>query len=259
MEFLKKHYEKVILAIVLVAFLGGSVALVLQLQKSQEEATSAVTAPAKKKAAATNEVSSLDAALDSVKNPKKIVLSGEHNLFNPVIWKKKPNGTLVKLDSDEKLQVKLVKINYLRYIISFEKQIGNSYYFSVTREASTKPAELKKQTKYVSLPPGNAKNEYFTLLSIQGPPEDPTGFQIEVADTKEKAMVTKTTPFSRVEGYSADLRYDLENKNFTGKRVGDVISFNEDDYKVIAITENEVRVLANSNQKQTTLKYTAPK
>ena len=63
-------------------------------------------------------------------------------------------------------------------------------------------------------------------------------------------------PFQRVDGYSADLKYDPEKINATGLRVGADLKFAGDDYNVIAIDENEVILLAQSNQKKYTLRYT---
>jgi hypothetical protein len=60
-----------------------------------------------------------------------------------------------------------------------------------------------------------------------------------------------------VEAYSADLKYDREKPAYTGTglRVGDHLTFAGDDYNIIAIEKNEVKLLAQSNQKKYTLPY----
>ena len=67
--------------------------------------------------------------------------------------------------------------------------------------------------------------------------------------------VSKAKPYQRVDGYSADLKYSPENVNRTGLRVGDHLAFAGDDYNVIAIEENDMILLAQSNQKKYTLRY----
>ena len=67
--------------------------------------------------------------------------------------------------------------------------------------------------------------------------------------------MSKDKPFRRVDAYSADLKYDPEKYSGTGLRVGDHLTFAGDDYNIIAIDENEVILLAQSNQKKYTLRY----
>jgi hypothetical protein len=47
------------------------------------------------------------------------------------------------------------------------------------------------------------------------------------------------------------LKYDPENKKWTNQRVGGALSFAGENYNIVAITKNEVVVLAKSNQKKT--------
>jgi hypothetical protein len=54
-----------------------------------------------------------------------------------------------------------------------------------------------------------------------------------------------------------DLKYAPENKSWINRRVGASLSFNGEDYNIVAITENEVVLSAKSNQKKWTIKYTA--
>jgi hypothetical protein len=62
--------------------------------------------------------------------------------------------------------------------------------------------------------------------------------------------------FRRVEGYKADLKYAPEIKTWPGKRVGNSISLNGEEYKIVAITKNEV-VLSAPNQKKWPITATA--
>ncbi len=99
------------------------------------------------------------------------------------------------------------------------------------------------------------KNEGFTLSEIKGPPANPDELDLKLADTGATATLTKSKPFRRVDGYTADVKYDPEKYSRTGLRVGDHLAFAGDDYIIIAIDEKDVILLAQSNQKHYTLPY----
>ena len=69
--------------------------------------------------------------------------------------------------------------------------------------------------------------------------------------------MAKDQPFRRIDGYMVDLKYAPETKTWTSRRVGASLSFNGEDYKIVAITENEVVLSAKSNYKKWTIKYSA--
>ena len=55
---------------------------------------------------------------------------------------------------------------------------------------------------------------------------------VKLADTGETATLSKSQPFRRVDGYSADLKYDPEKNtsvNAAGLRVGDHLAFAGDE------------------------------
>jgi hypothetical protein len=78
---------------------------------------------------------------------------------------------------------------------------------------------------------------------------------LKLTDTQATAILSKDKPFRRVDAYSADLKYSPENYSRTGQRVGDHLGFASDDYNIIAIDKNEVKLLAQSNQKKYILPY----
>jgi hypothetical protein len=67
--------------------------------------------------------------------------------------------------------------------------------------------------------------------------------------------LSKDKPFRRVDGYSADLKYDPEKKTWQGQRIGANLKFAGDDYIIVAIDPGAVILSARSNQKKTTLTY----
>jgi hypothetical protein len=92
------------------------------------------------------------------------------------------------------------------------------------------------------------------VKSVQGAPEDPTALILQLP-SGESVTVGRNKPFERIEGYSADIQYPPERINANGLRVGDRLNFAGDQYNIIDINQNEVRLLAQSNQKKYTLPY----
>ena len=94
------------------------------------------------------------------------------------------------------------------------------------------------------------------MRELKGKPEDPSQVIIELTDTGDHAVVTRETPYKRVDGYTGDLRYPPENKTWTGRRVGSpALTFNGEEYNIVAITQNEVVLSAKSNQKKWTITF----
>ena len=95
------------------------------------------------------------------------------------------------------------------------------------------------------------------MREIKAAPDNPTNFTVvlELNDTAQRVTVTKDQPFRRIDGYMVDLKYTPETKTWTSRRVGAPLSFNGEDYNIVAITENEVVLSAKSNQKKWPIKY----
>jgi hypothetical protein len=98
------------------------------------------------------------------------------------------------------------------------------------------------------------KNPAVTLDHITGAPDHPDQLFLKLSDGSTVA-VSKGKPFRRVEGYSADLKYDPEGLKWPERRVGADLIFAGDDYNIVAIHQDEVILSAQSNQKRTTLRY----
>ncbi len=262
MLFLKRHYEKIILSLVLLGLVGTAVWLLHALGEATEKVQSASGNPPPPKVYKGVSLTNTIMALENLKAPPPLILSGEHNLFNPVTWKKKYDGTLIKIASGKEEgpdALTIVKINPLHFTINYEKAAGSGYYLGVTREAAATPGERKKKQVYISLPT-DARKDFFTVRSITGTGDD-VSISLEVLVAKGKTIFTTITPtqsYDRIDGYSIDLRYDLESgKDWKEKRIDDIIYFYGDAYKIVYIDENEVRIMANSNAKQTTIKWKA--
>jgi hypothetical protein len=259
MRFLKQHYEKIILSVVLLGLIGAAVWLLQALGQAGDKLQSASANPPPPKAYRGADLTNALQGLANLKAPPALVLAGEHNLFNPVTWKKKFDGTIFKISSGREEgpdALVIEKLTPLRFTISFGRAAGTGFYVDVAKENGASEAERRKRPFYISQT-GDMRNQFFQVKSITGSGDD-VKIAIEVLDSKEFATITPQKPYERIDSYSVDLRYDLEqNKEWKDQRVGKVIYFYGDAYKIVYIDKNEVRVMANSNSKQTTIKWNA--
>jgi hypothetical protein len=260
MDFLKKHYEKVLLGVVLlglavaVAFLPFKIAS--EKQKLEEMRNNLIHP---RVTPLTNQDLSLaDLALKRAAAPAMIDFGPPSRLFNPMPWQKAADGHLIKVDAtnigpNALAIVKMVPL-YLKITLDEVTTMdsGARCKIGVENEAALSYKDRKKQ-KYCRV---GDKNETFLLRSINA---SPTNLMVvlELNDTGQKIEVSTNQPFRRVEGYMVDLKYPPENKAWTGRRVGASLAFNGEDYNIVAITENEVVLSAKSNQKKWTIKYNA--
>ena len=271
MEFLRKlplllrqHYEKLMLALALVALaLSG---FLLAGQKEKEEKgleeylqnfkgakvwpyTNVAWAPYQE-------------ALKQATNPVQVNFKKPrlHNLFGPVKWQKRPDGTLLKIELGNEVgpeALKVTKIVPLNLIINVDKVNGvSNFWISVTREAHTNAALRRKFPPAYMTPGGKDRLGTFVLREIKGTPEAPE-LVLELADTGDKVSLFKDRPYQRVDGYKADFSYSPENKAFVEKRLNDTLTLGGEEYIIIAISPSEVVLSARSNNKRTTLRYNA--
>ncbi len=138
------------------------------------------------------------------------------------------------------------------------------YMIDEERQAATLPAQRVKKPHYASVGEKvGEKNEAFSILDVTGLPANPATLKLtaQLMDTGERAALTKDKPFQRVDGYSADLKYDLEKlpRIWPEQRIGADLKFAGDDYIIVAIDQGAVILSARSNQKKTTLIYNPQK
>jgi hypothetical protein len=255
MDFLKKHYEKILLGVVLVGLVGGLVVLLLKIGADRDALKAKEESKVNPHVQA---LSNLDLtiaqdALKLVSTPAVIDLGPPNRLFNPMAWQKANDGRLIPQDKVGPVRLAVTNITPLYLKITFESTTvsdsGAKYQIGVEKQAQKKP----KRSSFLK---ANEKDntQTFTLVDVKGKPEDPSSLTVQLADTNERGTVTKDKPFLRVDGYMADLFYDLEKRPFPNKRVGDSLSFNGEDYKILTINQDEV-ILEAQNKKKWTIKY----
>jgi hypothetical protein len=260
MDFLKKHYEKVLLGVVLlglavaVAFLPFKIA---NEKQNLEDMRNTLTHP--KVDPLTNlNLGLAELALKQVAAPAVVDFGPPNKLFNPMPWQKGADGQLIK-KSDANIgpnAVTIVKLLplYLKLTLNDVTMIdaGARCKIGVENETALILKDRKKE-KYCKL---GDKNDTFLLREIRPSPTNLT-VVLELNDTGQRVEVGTNQPFRRIEGHMVDLKYTPENKAWPNRRVGAELNFNGETYNIVAITENEVVLSAKSNQKKWTIKYSA--
>ena len=98
-----------------------------------------------------------------------------------------------------------------------------------------------------------AKNDLFLLREVHGPKDNPTEVVIELIEGGDHATLTKEKPFVKGLAFSADLRYELENKTFAGKRADETVTLSGTPYKIVAIDADAI-VVSAPNKVRSTIK-----
>src|SRR5579859_2664382 len=96
MEFLKKNYEKILLAVVLLGLTIAACLLPFIISSKRAALEQVVQRPPRPKELPPLDMSVEDAAMQRAQAAYALDFTSKHNLFNPVTWKKKPDGTLMK-------------------------------------------------------------------------------------------------------------------------------------------------------------------
>jgi hypothetical protein len=261
MDFLKKHYEKVLLGVVLLGLAVAVAFLYVKSASEQEELenkSNSLLRP-KVKPLAPLDLSTNETSLKRLASAALVDFSTTNKLFNPMPWLKAADNRLIRSDKAGPTAATIAKTTPLYLKLTFDSVTTSAdgtpkYVMGVEKAASPKPSERTKKTTVCKL---NDKNDTFKLIAVQGPPENPTGLTLELNDASKPVTVTKEVPFTRVDGYMADIKYDPEKLNFSNCRVGRTLHFNAEDYIIVAISENEVVLSAKSNQKKWTIKSNA--
>jgi hypothetical protein len=270
MDFVKKHYEKILLGFVLLGLVGALVFLPFMIASDQQKLKDMSYGVVHPKAAP---LPGLDLTqetnmLDRLQSPYKLDFSTTNKLFNSVPWQKTANGQLIKNAAGNEVSLAVVtKIVPLYLILTLDSIETNSietnetvarYVIGMERQASASPAQRGKKQHYASVGEKvGEKNDAFIIKEVSGSPADPGTLKLilQLTDTGESATLSKDKPFQRVDGYSADLKYDPERKTWQGQRLNASLKFAGDDYIIVAIDPGAVILSARSNQKKTTLPY----
>ena len=261
MEFLKKHYEKIILSLVLLLLAAAAAMmpiLVSKQRQEEEERRSDLLRP-KVKAYTPVDLTTNEVTLKRIQTPVNFALIGEHNLFNPVRWQQKSDGTLIKIQTGKEVGLAAMQVTgmnplYLSLSLDEIAGTGDNLKYTLTLTRETAPSQNRKTTRQM-IP--MSENSSLAIKSVQGPAENPTSVTVQIKPERDVVTISKEKPFSKVIGFSADLRYEPENLTRKGVRKGDIVVLGGETYNIVAIEQDEVVFSAKSNQKQTSVKLSA--
>lgn len=266
MEFLKKHYEKVLLGIVLLGLTAGAASLPFMISSEREAEREKITTIIKqtpKPLEAVN-LKSTEEVLARAAGRHWIDLTSTNRVFNSMPWQKGVDGQIRKAvpGNTGPEAVMIVKQSPLFTRITLDaispSDAGVRYVIGVEREAAANPANRRKKQSSATL---NQKTETFVIREVKGAPENPSELVLDLTDTNERVSLTREKRFEREDGYTADLRYDPERKNWNGVRNGaggpgtPPIVIEGESYIVVAINKGEVVLSAKSNNKKTVIAY----
>jgi hypothetical protein len=260
MDFLKKHYEKILLSVVLLGLVGALAFMAWIIPSEQEKVRKIGEGIISGKIVALQnlDLTRQNHIIERLQSPYRLDFDTPNKLFNPVEWRRSPDGTLKKATGISPQAVVVTAVTPLYTALTLDSvetnELGARYVIIVERQAAPNPALRRKQQRYVSL--DDSKKDVFTLIQVKGPPENPDYLVLRLADTGQTNNVSKDKPFRRVDGYAADLKFEPEKLSWSGQRIGSPLRFTGENYTIVDINSNEVVLSAQSNQKKWTLRYT---
>ena len=262
MAFLRKHYEKILLGVMLAGLIGVLVFMLFFIASDQEDMQKkrdfVLNPPVRE---LTNlDMTMLDGVMARAKAPYNLDLESTNKLFNPMEWQKALDGTLILVNKRTGLQVAVVtNIAPLYLIVSLDSvitnELGARYVIQVERQSAPTLAKRRPTRHYVAKDEKPSSSDPFVLQTVNGPADNPDSLTLKLNDSGEVITISKDKSYRRPDAYSADFRYDPEKKVFRGERAGDKVSFGGVDYTVVDVNSNELILEDQSNQKKTSLPF----
>ncbi|HEX9047816.1 MAG TPA: hypothetical protein VF988_12385 [Verrucomicrobiae bacterium] len=260
MDFLKKHYEKLLLGVMLAGLIGVLVFMLFYIasdKASMAAKRDSLTNP-HVKPLANLDMTAEDNAMARVKARYDLDLETTNKLLNPMEWQKAMDGSLIPKATKTGLQMAVVtNITPLYLVVTFDSvvtnELGATYIIKVERQAAPVAAKRRAMPHYAAV--GDKPNDAFQLLEAKGPKENPDGLVLKLMDTGDVVTISKDKPYRRVDGYVASFTYPPEGKVFKAKRVGDKALLGGVDYAVVEVSQDEVTLEDQSNHKKTSLRF----
>lgn len=258
---LSLHYEKVILSVILLALLGAAAYLPIRVSQNRDTIRAALEAPtrAPKKASQPVDTTTIEQSIRRLRTEPKLTLVGEHNVFNPVTWKRRDDSRLYKVvHGDEEGPAGLVvnAVRPLELSIQFDgaSRSGDRlrYKFLVVDESKGSRSSSRPRQVYLS-EGSTSKSDPFSIVQVIGPADNPTALKIRFPGSNEIVTVTPETPYRRVAGYEADLAHSKVGTRFNNVRAKQPggIRLGTQTYNVVAITKDEVTVESSTQKRWT--------
>ena len=267
MDFIKKHYEKILLAVVLLGLVGALVFLPFLITQDQQKQRSISTGVLNPKV---QPLPVLDLSWESnvtkrLHSPYKLDFSTVNKLFNPLQWILDARGVMTPVayglvGPSAAVPTRITPLYLTVSLDSIETNLLTTnaasarYQIGVERQAAPQTWLRGKRPHYGSL---GEKVDQFRIVEVTGSLDNPSQIQLvlQVLDTGDRITISKEKPYREVDGYAADLKYEPERQKWQNQRVGSALRFYNDEYNIVAINQDTVILSARSNQKKTTLHY----
>lgn len=260
-DIFQQHYEKIILGVVLLALLGAALYLPIRVSQNRQAIQEArdKTERIPRQQSQPVDTARAEALLKRAARPPALELADGHRLFNPDLWKRNPNGDLLRIRTGEEegpAGLVLVETRPLYFRVAFEgvQASGDNvrYQFGVTDETAG-GGRARKTPRFLSV--GQPVREVpFLLQKVNGDPRDPASVEIRLRESNEVMTITKDEPFARVAGHEADLRHDALGKNFKAVRARQNLTLGSEAYNVVAVTQDALTLQSSKTQKRWTIR-----
>jgi len=272
MEFLKNHYEKIVLSVVLLLMATAAALLVVQVRSVEEDlgAFRKIIVETGGQSVERPKSNPYTAILSNA-NPPVVDLVQPHKVFNPERWLMDTNRNLISGKDVGVAKLQLLEVQPMQLKLelvvsgSAERQ---SYLVNITREYAQKTIDQRPTKRSVTLNSTNyldapSKQRFIVARAIDGPPDNPTvtlDYQ-EAGKDIQKITLTKDKPFSAVVEYGVKMFYPVEKiafpnplrKDVVWERKDSPLVFAGDTNIIVEITVSNVVVRAVSNDKTTTI------
>ncbi len=253
MEFLKNHYEKLILGVIVLGLVISAV--MVSMKTSDEE----ISFSAYERKASPIDLSTNEAAMARFDTEHELNLEDKHYLFNPGVWQRKPDGSFITGSQLGPKGLTIKDIRPLKFMVVFaDTTTGSTPRCSMRIQRVTPPGErgLPEAVSSTLMAVGD-ENDFFTLTEMR-PPEAPQEVILQMKNSEEVVTLEKGgEPYQRIEGYIADLRYDAENKNFDRVREKSSLVLSGETNNIVSVTSDEIVLINPVTTLRTTLKYNA--
>jgi hypothetical protein len=267
MQFIKKHYEKILFSLVLTLLAVAAGLLSIQAKVEAEnialavqDITTAAPIPVEPL-----KFDKFEAGIKRSQNPPTLDLSISNHVFNPVKWVQTPppDEKLVPLRNGDEVssQIEVKRRVPLNLTVTFEGITGTGdqlRYGVLIMDPIARPTATTPE-KFTVASTNDRPNRKFATKVINGTGAD-AELGIELKDETEVILFSKSKPYSRVAGYAVELAYKLDPAAISPvlRRKDNEISFGGEKYKIVAINEKEVVLEAISSGKRYIIKDKSP-
>src|SRR5882762_880320 len=166
MDFIKRHYEKILLGVVLVGLVGALGYLPFKISSEKETLNQMTTGhiDSRPKPLTNLDLTIAEASLKRAAVPVMYDFFNTNKLFNPMPWQKAADGHLYRRDSTGPTAVAVTNITPLYLKISLDAVTLSAdgtplYLFGIERQAALTKEKARKTSEYVKV--GEKKSTFY--------------------------------------------------------------------------------------------------